>query len=246
MDEDCLMCIRIHRGGSSEPPLQLCQQAILLGIPPVVPATPAHFVRKLSTERDIVHRPASKWNISWQPVRLRKSRKPSRAVKQAPQHCGWRAMKIKQPSSSSFSGWNWYLSTATDEFETLKAMSMNDVVAAVDSGDFDLVETTSKDFTPIFPVCLNDNLESSRCQHTENLASFIQTRNRKLSSRYDRQMTYKQQTKASSEQPRQQQQYQLGRNRRGGWSNYDWNPSFNRNNINSIIAIENANRDGTI
>lgn len=142
---------------------------------------------------------------------------------------------IEQPSLPWSPGRHSNRSTSTDEYATQTTMSMSSVVAAVESGKFDLADTTAMNSTPFCRVCLDDIHKTSRCQQIKDIASFIQIRNRNFSYRCNRQ------TGAGSKQPRQQQKYQRSRNHRGGWSNYDRNPSSNRNPTPLTSERENAN-----
>lgn len=55
---------------------------------------------------------------------------------------------------------------------------MSYALAAVESGEFNLDDTTSLDSTPFCLVFLNDNQQTSQYQEVKNTATFIRTTNR--------------------------------------------------------------------
>lgn len=61
------------------------------------------------------------------------------------------------------------------------AISISDPLGAVESGEFDFGDTTSTDATPFRGVCLDDNHQTSTCEHVRNIISLITTRNRNFS-----------------------------------------------------------------
>lgn len=97
----------------------------------------------------------------------------------------------RRPVTSSSS--NGGTSSATE-------MLVNDLVAAVESGEFDLDDATSMDSTPFCRVCLNNNHKNSKFQQFKNIATFIRTRNRNFEYWRGRQ-------KGGNEQPRQKNFY---------------------------------------
>lgn len=70
-------------------------------------------------------------------------------------------MNTEQPSPSRSPGRDSDRSILTDEHETPPAMSIIDVVTAVESGEFDLHDTASIGLTPFYRVCLTDNHNTS-------------------------------------------------------------------------------------
>lgn len=80
-------------------------------------------------------------------------------------------------------------------------MSMSDVVAALESGEFYFKNITSMNATPFSRVCVNNNHEMSQCKQIKNITSFIQTRSRIHS--YLR----RRQKRENSKETRQMQQY---------------------------------------
>lgn len=59
-----------------------------------------------------------------------------------------------------------------------KTMSVSDVVAEIEGGEFDLYYTTSTDPTLFYRTCLYDNHKKTECQQIWSLTSFIHTQNR--------------------------------------------------------------------
>lgn len=89
-----------------------------------------------------------------------------------------RVMYIEQPSPTRSTSPYSNHSTSNDDFDTPPARSISDVVAAMESEEFDLHETTSLESLPFYLVCLSDNHETSQCQQMKNIASFNRTRRR--------------------------------------------------------------------
>lgn len=137
------------------------------------------------------------------------------------QPCGRRAINIEKLSPPRSPGRHSNRQTSPDGYETPKAISMSDVIAAAESGKFNLEDLTSTDSTPFYRLCISESHKTSRCPQMKNNASFIRTSNRNFS--YSRTG----QTEATSEQPRQQQRYQQSCSRCNGWSSYCWNLSLN-------------------
>lgn len=58
------------------------------------------------------------------------------------------------------------------------AMFISSLVTAVESGDVDLNDSRSMDFTPLRTVCLNENHNTSRCEHIKSITSISRIRKR--------------------------------------------------------------------
>lgn len=99
-------------------------------------------------------------------------------------------------------------STSTDKYRIPTVMSLSDVVTAVEPGEFDVNNATSMNLTTFFMVCSIEKYKAWPYQHMKNIASFIRFGIRSFLYKCNRE------TGASSEQPRQQQQYRQVRNRR--------------------------------
>lgn len=57
-------------------------------------------------------------------------------------------------------------------------MSTTNLIAALESGEFDIDDTAIMDSVPYFRVCMNDNHQMSKCTQIEDLKNFISTRSR--------------------------------------------------------------------
>lgn len=68
--------------------------------------------------------------------------------------------------------------TDSSKSDYVEAMSVGNVMAAMESGEFDLDDTTLMDSTPFRRVYINDSGKTSELQQIRSLASFIRTRNR--------------------------------------------------------------------
>lgn len=70
-------------------------------------------------------------------------------------------------------------------------MYISVVVAAVKSGEFDFNETTSMGSPPFYWVHLNNNHNTSQCQHLDTIKYFLRTRSRTLFNGLTNKLKYK-------------------------------------------------------
>lgn len=118
-------------------------------------------------------------------------------------------------------------------------MSMRIVSAAIESIEFGLDDTTSMDCTQLCRACRNGNHKTTWFHQVKSIAIFIRTRNRSFSYWRGGKAV------ANDEQPRQQDNYQQGRNHRGRWSIYSLNWSPNRDPTSTRGPSKKENRAST-
>lgn len=91
------------------------------------------------------------------------------------------------------------------------------------------------DSTPFCNGLLSDNRKTSRYLHVENATSLIITLNKNFRFWKNRQI------EASTDQPRQEQQYRESRSRHGRWKIYNQEPFLSTNGTLSTSASKDAN-----
>lgn len=68
--------------------------------------------------------------------------------------------------------------TSSSRATDLVRMSMSELIAAVESGEFDIDDTTSMDSVPYCRVCMNGSHRTSQCEQVKDLKAFIRARNK--------------------------------------------------------------------